>query len=176
MHPQLQRADTAIHRTVDGMSDTQMLLHPEGKWCTAEILEHLALTFAGTIKVMQRCLAEDKPLATKQSIQQIVGTFAVATFLYVPKGRKSPAQVMPKGADPKTAVAQIFGNLKRMDEAISACQAKFGASTKIADHPILGALTAKQWRGFHLAHTLHHMRQIERIKRTGVGEGIVAKA
>lgn len=175
MHAYLQRASTAIHDAVDGMSDTQMLLHPEDKWCAAEIVEHLSLAYAGSAKLMSRCLSEGKPLATGQSLKQKVGTLLVSTFLFIPEGRKAPAHILPKGVDARTAVTQIFANLKQLDEVLLQCESTFGSNIKIADNPVLGALRADDWRKFHLAHTLHHLKQIERIKQTGVGEGMAVK-
>jgi hypothetical protein len=34
----------------------------------------------------------------------------------------------------------------------------------LLDHVILGPLTVKQWKKFHLAHGLHHLKQIRRRK------------
>ena len=50
------------------------------------------------------------------------------------------------------------------DDAISRCEARFGAGAKLANHPVLGPLTARQWRTFHLVHARHHMKQIAHIR------------
>jgi hypothetical protein len=53
-----------------------------------------------------------------------------------------------------------------MDGLITQCETRFGRSTRILDHPVLGPLTARQWRKFHLAHAQHHVKQILRLRET----------
>jgi len=43
MHDDLQRTRYAIDHATEGMTLDEMSWHPAGKWCTAEVLEHLAL-------------------------------------------------------------------------------------------------------------------------------------
>ena len=53
-----------------------------------------------------------------------------------------------------------------MDKLIAQCEAQYGARNKVLDHPILGPLTARQWRKFHWVHGRHHMKQISRLRRS----------
>jgi hypothetical protein len=55
-----------------------------------------------------------------------------------------------------------------MDDCIGRCEEKFGAHRKLLDHPILGPLTAAQWRKFHLVHGLHHVKQIWRLREVEI--------
>ena len=43
-----------VGATVAGLSVEQLSWHPPGKWCVAEILEHLYLTYTGTVKGFER--------------------------------------------------------------------------------------------------------------------------
>jgi hypothetical protein len=52
-----------------------------------------------------------------------------------------------------------------MDELIAEGERRFGQACPLADHPILGPLTGREWRNFHLAHGKHHVRQIRRLER-----------
>jgi hypothetical protein len=52
-----------------------------------------------------------------------------------------------------------------MDKAIAECEASYGNSTLLLDHPILGPLTADQWRKFHWVHGKHHMKQIRGLRQ-----------
>jgi hypothetical protein len=54
----------------------------------------------------------------------------------------------------------ILPEIQKMDAGFEECVRKFGPGARILDHPVLGPLTAKQWRRFHLAHGQHHARQI----------------
>lgn len=164
MHSYLQRVQQEIDDAVRGLSLEQLAWHREGKWSAAAILEHLSLTYSGTAKGLQRGLESGRPNITPPSAAQRVAGFVVTGLRYMPPGRKAPAMVVPKGASPETVLADLRRNLAAADDAISRCEARFGAGVKIANHPILGPLTARQWRTFHLVHARHHMKQIAHIR------------
>ena len=164
MHIYLHLVQQAIDDAVRGMDSRQLSWHREGKWNAAAILEHLSLTYSGTAKGLQRCLEAERPSATPPSGRERLARLVVTGLRYMPPGRKAPAMVVPRGAAPDTVLADVQRNLAAADQAISRCEARFGARTKIANHPILGPLTAQQWRTFHLVHTRHHMKQIARIR------------
>jgi len=171
MHPDLQHIQQAIDHAVRGMSSQQLAWHQNGKWSAAAILEHLSLTYSGTAKSLQRCLKAGQPSITAANWRQRVAGFVVTGLRYMPGGRQAPAMVLPKGAAPETVLVDVQRNLAAADDAISRCEAQFGASSKIANHPILGPLTAEQWRIFHLVHGRHHMEQITRIRGQMVNRG-----
>jgi hypothetical protein len=52
-----------------------------------------------------------------------------------------------------------------MDEVIGQCEARFGKRTRVLDHPVLGPLTARQWRKFHWVHGRHHVKQIQKLRQ-----------
>lgn len=165
MNPILQEAFDAIQSATEGMTEEQLLFHPEGKWCSAEVLEHLSLSYSGTAKVMDKCLKEGKPLGGRPTLKQRLQHFVVLDIGYFPSGRKAPKHVVPSGGiGGKAAVEQIFADFKRMAERHAECEKKFGNSGPIADHPVLGPLDALQWAKFHRVHALHHMKQIARLR------------
>jgi hypothetical protein len=164
MHSYLQRVQRAIDDAVRGLSLEQLAWHREGKWSAADILEHLSLTYSGTAKNLHRCLGSGRPSITPPTGRQRVAGFVVTGLRYMPPGRKAPAMVIPKGAAPETVLAEVRRTLAAADDAISRCEAQFGAGAKIANHPILGPLSARQWRTFHWVHARHHMKQIACIR------------
>lgn len=175
MNGYLQSAYAAIETAIEGMSVEQMTWHREGKWCTAEILEHLALAFGSTAKVMQRCLECGQPAGTRPKLRDRVVSGVVTGLGYIPEGRKAPKHVVPKGIQAAEAQSLVFENLKLMDETMQRCEQQFGTKIKIADHPILGPLSLTGWRKFHWVHTRHHMKQIARL-RNDVSAGAKAVA
>ena len=160
MDSYLERLQQAIASATRGMTSDELTRHAEGKWCVAEILEHLYLTYTGTQKAFERCLKAGKPLAGVPTFKQRVAATAVTDFGYFPKGRKSPDPVLPRGMSVENVVAGIGPQIAAMDKLITQCEERYGSRTKILDHPVLGPLTARQWRRFHLAHGRHHVRQI----------------
>ncbi|HKU26091.1 MAG TPA: DUF1569 domain-containing protein [Candidatus Sulfotelmatobacter sp.] len=167
MHPITAEIHSAIAKATEGLTEEQLRSHPEGKWDSASILEHLALTYGSTARVMDKCVREGRPLATSATMRQRAARVLVLGFDYIPSGRKAPERVAPTGIGSKDALQLIFSNLEKMDEALRKCEERFGSNKKIADHPVLGPIPISGWRKFHLAHTRHHMKQIEERSRKG---------
>ena len=155
----LQRLHDRLRCAIDGLSCGDLVCRQEGKWCAAEILEHLNLTYTGTIRNLERRLSEGKPSATPRG-GRLWQRLLLTRLGYFPRGRQSPERVRPRGAPHDQVVADIFHNLEKMDRMIAECEKRFGRRTPVADHPILGPLTAAEWRGFHLTHGKHHARQM----------------
>lgn len=165
MDSRLQRLHDAVTSVTHGMTRDETSRHPDGKWCCAEILEHLLLTYAGTIKAMELCLTGDKPAARVPTFKERIGIFVVTRLGYMPEGRTAPERARPRGMEAEQAAAEIGPKLVAMDEIISECEVRFGKQARVREHPILGPLTCEQWRKFHVVHGEHHLRQIERLKR-----------
>jgi hypothetical protein len=167
----LQRLDDTIRSATSGMKAEELAHHPEGKWCAAEILEHLYLTYTATTKGLERCLQQDKPLARARTLKDRVRTLVVTRLNYFPSGHTSPKHTAPKGMPPEHVLADIGSKVAAMDEIIARCQARFGKATQVLDHPILGPLTTQQWCRFHWVHGKHHLKQIMRLKKQALGSG-----
>ena|SRR5271165_3931801 len=131
-----------------------------GKWGPAQILEHLFLTYKHTNLGLEKCVAQGAPLATSATVKHHVATILVVSLGYMPGGRKAPERAMPRGMRLEEVRQALIPELLSMDSALDDCERRFGAGTKIMDHPFLGPLTANQWRKFHFVHGRHHARQI----------------
>lgn len=164
MDSYLERLQQAIAAATSDMSSEQLQRKVGGKWSAAEVLEHLYLTYTGTQKAFERCLKAGKPLAGTPTFKQRVSATAVTEFGYFPKGRKSPDPVTPKGMSAEEVVAVIGPQIAAMDRAIAQCEERYGSRIKVLDHPVLGPLTTRQWRKFHLIHGRHHVKQISKMK------------
>lgn len=166
----LERLQQAIASSTRGMSVEELTRHPEGHpegtWSVAEVLEHLYLTYTGTSKGFERCLKAGKPLASPITLKQRVRITLVTELGYLPKGRKAPERTTPKGMPAGKVTADIGSQIAAMDKLIAECEAQYGTRNKVLDHPILGPLTARQWRKFHWVHGRHHMKQISRLRRS----------
>jgi len=160
----LEKLRYKIAATTAGLSAGQLARHRPGKWSTAEILEHLYLTYTGTIKGFERVLDADRSLATVPTWRQRGRRFVVVGLGYMPGGREAPPVARPRGLPPEKVLAEILPKIEEMDAIIRRCEEKIGRG-KLLDHPILGPLTGAQWRKFHLVHGLHHARQIERLQQ-----------
>jgi Protein of unknown function (DUF1569) len=164
MDSRLDTLKQSLESAMEGMSSEQLSWHLPGKWSAAEVLEHLYLTYVGTIKGLEKVMTRGAPLATRPSLAQRVLTFAVVKFGHIPAGREAPAIVQPRGLPVEQVRNEIWAKLAAMDAIIARCEARFGRHVKLLDHPILGALTAAQWRTLHLVHGRHHQKQLLRLR------------
>jgi len=160
----LQRLQEAITSATRGMTTEDLTRHPEGKWSAAEVLEHLYLTYSGTVKGFERCLAAGRPLGSSPTLKQRVSVAVVTGVGYFPEGRQAPERTRPRGMAAEKVVAEIGPKIAAMDRLIAQCEARYGKRTRVVDHPVLGPLTARQWRKFHWVHGRHHVKQIWRLR------------
>jgi Protein of unknown function (DUF1569) len=164
MDSHLQRLKESIASATRGMRADDLTRPAEGKWSVAEILEHLYLTYAGTTKAFQRCLEAGKPLATSATLKQRIVILYVVGMSQFPGGRQAPKYTMPRGVPLEKIVTDVAAQIVTMENNITECEKRFGKRTKLLDHPILGPLTAHQWRKFHWVHGQHHVKQILRMR------------
>ena len=162
----LEKLKQAIEDAIEGLSGEDLTWHPPGKWCAAEVLEHLYLTYTGTVKGLERVVAGGKPIVHPATFRQRCRTLLAVGLGYLPEGRKAPRATLPRGVPQDKVRAEISAKIVAMDEIIARCEERFGRHTKVLDHLILGPLTAAQWRKFHLVHGLHHVKQLRRLRQT----------
>jgi hypothetical protein len=166
MDPRLERLQQTLESAVAGMSAEEMTWRPPAKWSVAEVLEHLYLTYTGTVKGFQRVVDAGKPLASPKTWANWRQTFVVVGLGYLPSGREAPPVTRPRGLPTERVLAEIGPKIVEMDAIITTCAQKFGARKKLLDHPVLGPLTAAQWSKFHLIHGLHHVKQIRHLRES----------
>jgi hypothetical protein len=164
MDVRLDALKESLESAVEGMSREQLSWHLQGKWCAADVLEHLYLSYVGTTRGLEKVISRGTTLATRPSVAQRVLTFVVVGLGYLPGGLEAPPMVRPKGMPAEQVRNEIWAKLAAMDTIIARCEARFGRHVKLLDHPILGALTAAQWRTLHLVHGRHHQKQLLRLR------------
>ena len=160
--PLLKELQDEIAAAIAVVPADRWSLSPPGKWCAAEVLEHLYLSYTGTSKGLERVAAAGKPLVTPPTWKQRGSALVVLGFGHMPSGREAPKMARPRGLERETVRSEIAAKIAEMDERIRQLEERFGVKTKLLDHPILGPLTGAEWREFHLVHGRHHLRQIRR--------------
>jgi hypothetical protein len=63
-----------------------------------------------------------------------------------------------------------------MDAIIALCEARFGRRVKLLDHPILGPLTAVEWRKLHVVRGRHHLKQLLQLRESTARQMGLARA
>ena len=160
MSEYIPRLQEAIASAMRGMTREEMLREREGKWSIAQILEHLYLTYTGTVRGCERALDTKNPLVTSQTPAQRLKALLIITLGHFPHGIKAPRQVRPKGIPADQVTSDIQRQIAVMEESLSRCERQLGKHKKLFNHPVLGALTGEQWRKLHWLHGCHHVRQI----------------
>jgi hypothetical protein len=160
MDSYLERLQGELESATEGATAAGLAQAPAGKWNAAQVLEHLYLTYKNTNKGIGKCLENRVPLATGATFRHRIGTLLVVHFGYLPSGRKAPERVVPRGMGAEQVRQAIFPEIQKMESGFRECENTFGRKTKIMDHPLLGPLTAAEWRKFHWVHGRHHARQI----------------
>jgi hypothetical protein len=161
----IPRLQEAIASAMRGMTREQMLRDRGGKWSIAHILEHLYLTYTGTIRACERALDRENPQVTSQTPAQRLKTLLIMTVGHFPPGIEAPRQVRPKGIPVDQVVSDIQRQIAVMEQALTCCERQMGKRKKLFNHPVLGALTGDQWRKFHWLHGRHHVRQIVDLRQ-----------
>jgi len=171
MDSRLEKLKQSLESAVEGLSGEQLSWHPPGKWSASEVLEHLYLSYTGTINGFEKVLQAGKPLATRSSMRHRVRSFVVVGLGHMPAGRKAPTVAHPRGVLVEKVRNEIWSKMTAMDAIIAQCEARFGRRRRLLDHPILGPMSAPQWRKMHLVHGRHHQKQLLRL-REGAHQGL----
>ena len=132
------------------------------------MLEHLVLSYTATTKGLLRAMETGRPERSRRTLGHRMRAVYVLGLGRFPAGLEAPKHIVPRdglGADPQR---RFNDALVAMDASLADAERRFGHRTRVLFHPVLGPLTAQQWRRFHLVHGRHHLKQIEaRLKDLG---------
>src|ERR1700687_4176223 len=97
MNSNLEQLHSMLASAIRSVTPDQLTRHRGGKWSPAEILEHLNLTYRGTIEGLQRCLQSVTSSASSDRGRMRWQRLIVIQIGYFPHGRQSPPRVVPRG-------------------------------------------------------------------------------
>ncbi|MGO9518109.1 MAG: DUF1569 domain-containing protein [Candidatus Korobacteraceae bacterium] len=168
MSPELEQVRREAERLTREMSKADWHHAPPGKWSCAQIFEHLLLSYGATTQGTLKAMEAGKPLGGRPTLRDRIGTFYVTGLGLLPSGRKAPKHTQPKDSAGLESLRQFNDALVAMDATLTDAEKRFGSRVKLLDHPILGPLTAREWRRFHRTHASHHLKQIAaRARKSG---------
>jgi hypothetical protein len=171
MDKDLARLEAELTAALAGLDAGQTQATPNDgpeKWSIQEIVEHLLLTYRGSIPAVQGRIDKGSATRTKPTLRQRMAQFVIIKLGHFPSGRAAPAAVSPslpaKLRSGEELSAQVRGALAEFDRVTAEGERLFGGR-RAATHILLGPLSMRQWRRFHLVHGLHHVKQIKAIRR-----------
>ena len=143
-----------------GRSDAEWYQAPPGKWCPAQIVQHLALGIEYSDRTFES-RREHAPMRRRsRSATERIAYWLVLGFGWIPHGRRSPAGTRPAEQPERTAVERQFREAVERFCVLERELLPARRADLFAKHPVLGDLTLPEWGRFHLLHCAHHARQI----------------
>lgn len=137
---------------------------PDGSWSYSETYSHIFTSGILSFSAIQTCIdakgiEDKKALSLPVRLILFLGTF--------PPGRiKAPQKIaaLVKKISKKEAEELIQKFKSKLDEVHE--QMHLADLNQKVAHPRLGLLNAPQWLRFIEIHTLHHVKQLRRIKKS----------
>jgi hypothetical protein len=160
MHPVLSQILASVETLLAESSADRLAGACPGSWSGAGTLEHLALAYGGTTRMLYWLRDRNAVMPGKRGERQQQMIDCVLGEGNFPSGQAAPPFAQPTGLAPVQAAAKLRESLFELDAALTLLEKTFGSDSFLGRHPVLGPLTAGDWRRFHQVHTLHHLEQI----------------
>jgi DinB family protein len=132
---------------------------PPGKWCAAQIVQHLAIGIDGSGRTFESRRGKPPMQRRPRTMGQRLGRFLVLQLGWIMPGRESPPGVRPaERPDPASVERQLREGVARWLRLETELLTR--ARDLFVKHPYLGDLTLPEWLRFHALHSAHHAKQI----------------
>jgi len=158
--PELEFVRRETERATSGVFPDALAHAPDGKWNSLQILEHLLLSYTATTKGLLRTMSSGQIERIDRTLGHRIRSLYVLGIGRFPPGVEAPKQTTPRSALGGKPLRQFNDALVAMDASLNDAEKRFGPKARVLVHPILGPLTAQQWRRFHQVHGRHHLKQV----------------
>ena len=133
---------------------------PPGKWCAAQIVQHLAIGIDGSGRVFESRRAHPPMRRRSRTLRQLLGDLVMLRLGWMPSGFRAPPVTRPvERPEPAVVERQLRDGVARF-LALARQLLPARASDLFVKHPRLGDLTLPEWLRFHALHSAHHAGQI----------------
>lgn len=133
---------------------------PPGKWCAAQIVQHLAIGIDGSGRAFEARRGKPPMRRRPRTSGQRLAWWLVLRLGWMVPGRESPPDVRPADRPDAAGVArQLRDGVTRflqLERELLPARSR----DLFVKHPYLGDLTLPEWLRFHALHSLHHAKQI----------------
>ncbi len=133
---------------------------PPGKWCPAQIVQHLAIGIDASGRAFDQRRGKPPMRRRRRTPLELLGDLVMLRIGWIPSGLRAPAVTRPADRPDAAAVAQLLRDGVARFLALERDLLPARASDLFVKHPRLGDLTLPEWLRFHVRHCAHHARQI----------------
>jgi hypothetical protein len=133
---------------------------PAGKWTSAQIVHHLAISLEASGRTFEARRAKPPMHRRRRTARELIGYILVLGFGRTMPGREAPEAVRPaERPEPRAVERQLREGVERF-LALERTLLRDRRSDLFVKNPALGDLTLPEWLRFHVWHCAHHARQI----------------
>jgi DinB superfamily len=133
---------------------------PAGKWCPAQIVQHLALGIDYSARTLDSRRDRPPMQRRRRSLGELAAYSVIIGLGWIPSGRRAPQATTPVERPAREEVERLFRQGVERMLALERELLPARGSDLFAKHPIMGDLTLPEWLRFHASHCEHHARQI----------------
>ena len=133
---------------------------PAGHWCSAQIVEHLALGIEWCAAGFEDRRARDPMVRRPLKVFERIARVLVLDLGMFPPFIKAPDRSVPPERVERGAAEMHFRAALEHTEKVVKLLLPARAHDLFVKHPRLGDLTLPEWLEFHLRHARHHAKQI----------------
>lgn len=133
---------------------------PRGHWCSAQIVEHLALSIEWCAAGFEDRRARDPMVRRPLKLHERIARFLVLDLGVFPPFAKAPDRSVPPERLERGAAEMHFRAALEHLENVAQLLLPARARDLFVKHPRLGDLTLEEWMAFHVRHARHHAKQI----------------
>lgn len=143
-----------------GRADADWYQAPPGKWCPAQIVQHLALVIDGSAGVFESRRQHGPMRRRPRSPKEVAGYWLLSRVGWIPGRRRAPALMRPGERPERAVVERQFREAVERFLVVERELLPARGSDLFVKHSALGDLTLSEWGQFHIWHCRHHAAQI----------------
>jgi len=149
-----------------GRSDADWYHAPPGKWCAAQIVDHLAISVDWSGGKFAERRAREPMVRRPRSPFQRIAYFFIMRVGWIPRLFNASEGTRPSDRPDRAAAERRFraghGRFLELQQILLPAR----RNDLFVKHPVLGDLNFEEWLHFHVWHCGHHAKQIrERLPR-----------
>jgi uncharacterized protein DUF1569 len=156
----LAELPTIVLGPLAGRSDADWHQAPPGKWCAAQIVEHLAIAIETVGQKFEQRRAKGPMVRRPRTLFQKLAYWFIMRLGWIPRWFNAPEGTRPSDhPDRVVAERRYLEGIRRFLE-LERLLLPARRNDLFVKHPAMGDLNFEEWLYFHWWHARHHAKQI----------------